>query len=396
MRVGRRSSNRHGGIRLPFLALGLMASLTAACGSSGGSTSSGGASSSSSPSSNGATAAAVQKATAFIQPFLTAPTKIPLTEPLTTAPAAGKTIVFLQCELAQCKVISDGVKDAAALVKWTFKSIPYQATNPSTLIKGMDQALQYHPVAVAMTSPPYALWSQEVAKYKRAGVGIIPSFTGAVPLDSTIVADPASPEFSAKNGDLLANWFIADSNAQGHVLSASVPDFPYLGDVSKEFDKVVSSDCPECKLTKLNIGIPDLGSGAIVTDIVSALRKDPSITYMIGSDAAFLPALPAALKAAGLGGKVKLGGCCGVAAVEQGLMTGEFSAITGVNGNYAAYITMDAALRLSQGLPIPSNEGDLPVGLLTKDSLGAQGGPSDSYNQPADYVQQFKTLWKIS
>ncbi|MDQ1463414.1 MAG: ribose transport system substrate-binding protein, partial [Actinomycetota bacterium] len=135
---------------------------------------------------------------------------------------------------------------------------------------------------------------------------------------------------------------------------------------------------------------------AIVTDIVSALRKDPSIKYMIGSDAAFLPALPAALKAAGLGGKVKLGGCCGVAAVEQGLMTGEFSAITGVNGNYAAYITMDAALRLSQGLPIPSNEGDLPVGLLTKDSLGAQGGPSDSYNQPADYVQQFKTLWKIS
>jgi ABC-type sugar transport system substrate-binding protein len=82
--------------------------------------------------------------------------------------------------------------------------------------------------------------------------------------------------------------------------------------------------------------------------------------------------------------------------VEAGLASGDFSAITGVNGNYAAYITVDAALRVAQGLPIPSNEGDLPVGLYTKDSLSDQGGAADSYNQPADYVQQFKTLWKLS
>ncbi|MCU1657974.1 MAG: hypothetical protein JWO57_2630 [Pseudonocardiales bacterium] len=390
MRERQHSSNlrtRKLGLLAVVAAIGV---LLAACSSS---TSSGGASSGGSggTASSADDAAAVQKAQAFIKPYLSSPTKIPLAEPLKSAPTPGKTIVFLQCELAQCKVISDGVKAAAGIVQWTFKSIPYQSTNPSTLIRGMDQALQYHPVAVALTSPPYALWSQEVAKYKKAGVAIIPSFTGAVPLDSTIVANPASPEFSAKNGDLLANWFIADSNAQGNVLSVSVPDFPYLGDISKEFDKVVSRDCPACKLTKLNIGIPDVGSGAIVTDIVSALRKNPSIKYMIASDAAFLPALPSALKAAGLG-KVNLGGCCGVAAVEAGLATGDFSAITGVNGNYAAYITVDAALRVSQGLQIPSNEGDLPVGLLTKESLDK---PSDSYDQPADYVEQFKTMWKV-
>jgi ribose transport system substrate-binding protein len=369
-----------------------IAALTAACSSSasgGGSTAGGSAG----PASSAGTSAAVQKAQAFIKPYLISPTKIPLTEALKSAPTAGKTIVFLQCELAQCKVIGDGVKAAATIVKWTFKVIPYQSTNPSTLATAMDQALRYHPVAVGLTSPPYALWSQNVAAYRKAGVALIPSFTGAVPLDSTIVANPASPEFSAKNGAILANWFIADSNAQGNVLSVNIPDFPYLGDISKEFDKVVSSECPACKLTKLNIGIPDVGSGAITNDIVSALRKNPSVKYIVASDAAFLQALPSALKAAGLGGKVKVAGCCGVAAVEAGLATGDFSAITGVNGNYAAYLTVDAALRVSQGMPIPSNEGDLPVGLLTKESLDKA---SDSYDEPADYVQQFKTLWNVS
>jgi ribose transport system substrate-binding protein len=47
---------------------------------------------------------------------------------------------------------------------------------------------------------------------------------------------------------------------------------------------------------------------------------------------------------------------------------------------------------VAEKLPIPSNEGQLPVGLLTTQSPGT---PSNSYNEPADYVQQFEKLWKI-
>ena len=64
----------------------------------------------------------VKAATAFIQPYLIAPTKIPLEVPLVSAPPPGKTIVFLQCELAQCKGIGDGVTAAAAVTvarKWS-------------------------------------------------------------------------------------------------------------------------------------------------------------------------------------------------------------------------------------------------------------------------------------
>jgi ribose transport system substrate-binding protein len=368
-----------------------LALVSAACSSSSSHPSTGGTSSSSTGTGGGSDA--VRKAQAFIQPYLTPPTKIPLTVPLTSAPPKGKTIVFLQCELAQCKGIGTGVQLAAQTAGWSFKTITYASTNPSTLVHAMDSALQFHPAGVAFTSPPYALWSSEVAKYKAAGVPLIPSFTGDVPIDNTIIANPASTAYAQLNGQILANWFIADSGAKGNVLSVSVNDFPYLAGTSDKFDSTVQSDCPNCKLTKLNVGIPDLGSGAITNIIVSALRKNPSINYVVPVDAVFAEALPAALSAAGLAGKVKVAGCCGDTTTEAGLATGQFDAITGVNGVYAGYITVDAAIRHAEGLPIPTNEGILPVWLLVK---GTTVKPADSYQYPLDFINQFKALWKLS
>jgi ribose transport system substrate-binding protein len=368
-----------------------MAALVAACSSSTSTTTSSGGSTGSTAA--GDNSAVVQKAQDFVKPYLTPPTKIPLTESLKSAPAKGKTIVFLQCELAQCKGIGLGVQTAAQTAGWKFQNIPYQSTNPSTLIRAMDQALQYHPAGVAFTSPPYALWSSEVAKYKAAGVPLIPSFTGDVPIDDTIIANPASTEYAKLNGKILANWFIADSGAKGNVLSVSVNDFPYLAGTSDGFNSTVQGDCPSCKLTKLNVGIPDLGSGRINSIIVSALRKDPSINYVVPVDAVFAEALPAQLAAAGLAGKVKVAGCCGDTTTEAGLATGHFVAITGVNGFYAGFITVDAALRHAEGSPVPANEGILPVGLLVK---GTTVKPADSFQYPLDFIDQFKKLWKLS
>ena len=364
----------------------LCLALTAACGSSGSGSGGGDVSAADKQ-------AATTKAEAFIKPYLTPPTTIPLTEPLKEAPAKGKTIVFLQCELAQCKGIGLGVQQAAQVVGWNFKSIPYESTNPSTLARAMDQSLSYKPVAVAFTSPPYAIWSQKVAEFKAAGVPLIPSFTGDVPIDSTIIANPASTEYAELNGQILANWVIADSKASANVLSVSVNDFPYLAGTTKGFDDTLSADCAGCKLTKLNVGIPDVGTGNINSIIVSALRRDPNINYVVPVDAAFAAALPAALDAAGLSGKVKVAGCCGDSTTEAGLSTGKFDAITGVNGFYAGFASVDAAIRASQGLPIPKNEGILPVGLLVK---GTTVEPADSFQYPTDFIDQLKKLWKLS
>ncbi|WP_283234690.1 sugar ABC transporter substrate-binding protein [Candidatus Protofrankia californiensis] len=381
--------------RLRLLLVAGVALVTAitACGSSSTpSGSDGPSSSSSSTASSGGSSSEVEKANAFIKPYLTPPTKISITEPLASPPPAGKTLVYLQCEQPQCQVIGVGVQAAAEAAGWQFKSIPFQSTNPSTLTSGLTQALRYNPVAVSVVAAPYALWSGSVPQYQQAGVPIIPVFVGPAESSSTIIANVANPDYAALQGQLLSAWFIADSNAKGKVLSVSIPDYPYLGAVSAGFEAAVPNGCSACEVTKIKVGIPDVGNGSINSTIVSALRKDPSIKYVAVSNSAFVQALPAALGAAGLTGKVKIVGCCGSRAEEEGLKSGQFSAVTGIGSYYAGWLVVDAAIRHAQGLPIPANEGFPSLGLLTKDS---QIPPSDSYDQPADYADQFKALWKI-
>ncbi len=380
-------------LRLLLVAGVALATVITACSSSSTSNGSGGSSGgSSSTASSGGSSSEVEKANAFIRQYLTPPTRISITEPLASPPPAGKTLVFLQCEQPQCQVVGTGVQAAAEAAGWQFKSIPFQSTNPSTLTSGLTQALRYNPVAVSIVAEPYALWSGSIPQYQQAGVPIIPVFVGPADSNSAIIANVANSEYAALHGQLLSAWFISDSNAKGKVLSVSIPDYPYLGAVSTGFEAAVASGCSACEVTKIKVGIPDVSNGTINSTIVSALRKDPSIKYVVVSNSAFVQPLPAALGAAGLNGKVKIAGCCGTRAQEEGLKSGQFAAVTGTGTYYAGWLVVDAAIRHTQGLPIPANEGFPSLGLLTKDS---QVPPSDSYDQPADYADQFKALWKI-
>ncbi|WP_278043897.1 sugar ABC transporter substrate-binding protein [Protofrankia symbiont of Coriaria ruscifolia] len=288
-------------------------------------------------------------------------------------------------------MVGTGMQAAAEAAGWQFKSIPFQSTNPSTLTSGLTQALRYNPVAVSVVAMPYALWSASVPQHQQAGVPIIPVFVGPADSNSTIIANVGNSEYAALNGQFLSAWFISDSNAKGKVLSVSIPDYPWVGAVATGFEAAVASGCSACEVTKIKAGIPDVANGTINTKIVSALRKDPSIKYVVVSNSAFVQPLPAALAAAGLSGKVKLAGCCGTTAQQQGLKSGQFAAVTG-GTTLGGWHVVDAAIRHAQGLPIPAKEGFPPVGLLTKDN---ELPPSDSYDQPADYADQFKALWKI-
>jgi ribose transport system substrate-binding protein len=362
----------------------------AACGSSG---KAGTATTSTTAAATGTDQSAqAQQAAAFLRSYTTLPTQISITEPLTSPPPAGKKLYYMQCEQPQCQEVGLGVKAAATLAGWTFKAIPFVSTNPATLANGLNQALQEGASFVSIIAEPYALWSSVIPKFQAAGVPIISIAVGPAPIGSTLIANIDDPGFSALNGKILADWFISDSNAQGHALLANVPDYPYLGLIGDSFASNVASGCSACKVTTLNIGIPDVASGAINSEIVSALQKDPSIKYVMVADAAFAQALPGALAAARLNGKIKIAGCCGAAAEESGLASGQFAAMTGIGGLYAGYLTVDAALRHAEGLPIPPNEAQSSIGLLTKNS---NVQPSNSYDVPSDYAQQFKALWKL-
>jgi hypothetical protein len=58
---------------------------------------------------------------------------------------------------------------------------------------------------------------------------------------------------------------------------------------------------------------------------------------------------------------------------------------------------VDAALRHAEGMPVTAtNDGGFPGMLLTKKSMTAANVPAaNSFNFPANYAQQFMSLWHV-
>jgi len=365
----------------------------AACGSANSGAQSGSSQAAATAQAGSKAQAEVTRAQAVASKYLNQPTKIPLSQPLKSAPAKGKTFVWVQCDFSQCTELGDAAAQAAAAVGWKMKVVPYKAAQPATLLAAMTQALQYHPAAVGVASNPESEWASEIPAYKAAGVPIIALAVGSTTeLNSTVIASINGPADSQMDADALGNWFIANSAAAGNAVLLNVPSIPSLNDFSQDFQEVVKSGCTACKIQDLDATIPEEDAGQLNQLVVSALQRNPSIRYVVSADGAFIEGLQSSLAAAGLS-KVRVLANWGTVATEADLKTGPFVALTGQNIEYEGALLIDVALRHSEGMPITTpNDGGLPFQILTKTTLVA---PAVSYNYPSDSLQQLEKLWKV-
>ena len=365
---------------------------SAGCGSSSTSTSA----PTSAPASGSAVASGgsdpqVQAALGAVRQAMAAPTGIGVTAPLATKPPAGKTLVWLQCDAAQCAQVTDAFKPAVAAVGWHLKTVGYQSANPATLVAAMRQALQYHPVAVSLVAEPYAVWQSEVPAYKAAGVAIIPQEVGTAPVDSTVIANIQDPTALGAQAQAIANWVIADSGGKAHVLLYSVPDFTSILSYQQAFMSYMASHCAACKVTLLTQSAAQVLGGGANNAIVSAIQRDSSIKYAVSVDAQLTPGLEQSLTAAGIQG-VKVAGSFMGQRDEAAIAAGTEAAGTPQALNITAWRTVDVALRHLEGLPIAPDDGDFPTQLLVQSNVGT---PSDSYSQPPNYQSLYEQLWKV-
>jgi ribose transport system substrate-binding protein len=369
-----------------------------ACSSSSQEAGSGGNSSGSAVAkSSGASSGDVSAAQAIVDNFSKTPTSIPLTTPLKSKPPSQVTVVWMQCKLPQCIQIGQGVGPAAKALGWNLKVISYDSANPANLVSGMQQALQYRPSAVINSGLPEATWASVLPAYKAANVPIITSDIGPQVVGFPVIANLYGTADTENNAQAIGNWFIADSGGNGKALLVDVPSFPVLHAFSESFKNVVSRGCGGCTVSTLSATIPDVEGGQLNAEITSALRKDPSIKYLVVCDAAFIDTLPSSMSAAGLSGTVKIAGAWGDKVTEGYLATGQMQAFTGFATEYQGWQAIDAAARYLEGAPgtvlSDPSDGGLPIQLLTKDSLQT---PSDSYNYPSNFADEFLKLWHVS
>ena len=387
------NSTKNRKLRVLGVAVSALLSLTMAACSSSGSSGGGGGSTGSTATAGGSAASQAAAAQAALKTISKPATKITLTTPLPKAPSPGL-MVSMNCDVPACTVIGNGVKAAVEAGGWKYATENYMSADPSTLTAAMLRALKLHPTAVTLAGiPPSAGWSSVIPAYKKAGVAIIPTFLAGQKLSSTIIASPGGPPARKATAVTMADWFIADSKGKGHALLQRVDGFPVVKLWADTFAATVKAKCSQCQISQLSNTIADATGGNIVPSIIPKLRADPSINYLIG-DLEFYDALPAALNAAGLKGKVKVAGQTPDLAGLNYLKQGVYSAATPAPNNYVGWVVADAAFRFQQKLPVPaSDDGVLPYQLyLPSTKFASDAG----YEEPTDYPQEFKKLWKTN
>jgi ABC-type sugar transport system substrate-binding protein len=363
-----------------------LALIASACTSANGSnaTSSGGSSKQDS--------ATVTAAQAMVKKYEATPASIPQQTPLVRPVTKGKTFVDLVCENTQCHDISTGVVAAGKAIGWNVKLISYNDTQPATLTAAFQQALQYHPVGVSLTGTSPALWASVLPEYKKAGVPIFPASVGPVDVQDPIAATVDGLGAYTIPAQVIADWFIAQSDASGHLLLVDIPSFPVLKETADAIGQTLSSSCPNCQVTHFDATIPQVDSNSVVSAVVSQLTRDPSIKYVISTDGVFIAGLASAAKAAGITG-LKIGSTIGGITNEQDILTGDESATLPWPGVVEGWVLIDAAARVSEHMTVPDGDSNQPVQLLVKGNFTT---PQESLLEPVNYPAQFEKLWHVS
>ena len=330
-------------------------------------------------------------AQAVVSKYLNAPTKIGVTTPLTSAPAKGKLIVFMQCELPQCHQAAVGIQAATAAVGWNLKIISYTNANPPSLISGMQQALSYKPAAVALTGIGESVWQSVIPAYQKAGVAIIPMNLGPVTITKTVPVEIGSPTDWANTGNIMGSWFVADSGGKGNAVFVDVPSLPVLQEYTNAAESTIKQECAQCTVTTLNVSLDQLDNNQLMPAVVSAVQRDPSANYVLTADGAFVAGLATNLAPIGRSG-IKIAGGDPSLQNEQELLSGKAMAWTGQAYAYTGWEVVDSVARIQEGMPVPASDGGWPLMLLTKSNVGT---PSDDLNRPDGYEQQFEALWHV-
>jgi ribose transport system substrate-binding protein len=320
------------------------------------------------------------------------PKTIPQTVPLKSPVNTSQTFVYLECDNTQCHDIGDGTIAAAKAIGWKIQVIDYQSANPATLVTAFQQALSYHPVAVAETGTGAAEWASVLPAYKAAGVPIIASSSGPITLEAPISAVvDAAPAYTVP-ASIIADWFITSSKGKGQALIVNVPSFPVLNETANSIASTIKKECSGCKSTQLSASLTELGNGGLIPAIVAGLKRNPGIKYVISSDGDFIDGLAPAIASAGLSG-VKIGSTIGGIVNEQDIIAGKESATLPWPGGIEGWVIIDAAARLSEKMPVPNGDSNQPIQLLVKANVGT---PTESLMKPTNYEHLYEKLWKVS
>jgi ABC-type sugar transport system substrate-binding protein len=280
--------------------------IVAAVAACGGSSSSSSGSSTGGSSGSATSSANLTEAEALVEKAMQKPEElwfpIKSEKPLPKGPKYS--LVFIHCGVATCNGISDAIESAieGLHLGWKYTVLHTDGT-PQSVKEAWEAAARMKPNVIAMNGFSRSLIEKQLKELHEDGTtyinfGTTDEFTSEFTPENTILR--GTPADEAPQGQLQAAWVATDSKCEGgDVLDVELPLYETLKGVNEEVKNSLAKYCPNVTVSSLAIPASALGTSA-ATKIVSYVRANPDIKYIVYGIDVLAPGVPAQLKAAGL------------------------------------------------------------------------------------------------
>ena len=328
--------------------------------------------------------------------YMKAPTTINQKIPLKTKPPRGKKVIFMQSGLPQQKVLAQYMGEALTLAGWTWSEIAWTSSTAASVTQNLANALLQDPdYVIAPAADPRIIPDSLKQQYLAAGVPIIsgqfcsPGYKWAPPVYSGFdMCEGKVPEALA-----LANWIAADSKGAGKVLIANVQPFEVLQFWADQLATQLKKACSACESKIVPVTYAQFLSGQAPSVVVNALRANPGYRYVMFDYGTFSRGILPALDAAGLLGKVSIGGRVMDPGNYQALKDQQQDVWTATPIGTQGYAIADIVFRMATKSPGAILDAADRIQLVTNVNVNTIPNP---YNVvPANSLAQFKKLWKL-
>lgn len=301
------------------------------------------------------------------------------TEPVEAV--GGKTVFVVSCgaQSEGCVRMTEGMVEAAEELGWDATALEPQGT-PEEINSAMQRAIDAGADAIIWQGFPRAILQESLAAAEAAGVVMVSAQTNE--------DDPNDISMDAtREGEILGNFAIADSDGKAKVLMLTDREFPTLVMIDEAFKKTLEA-CEECEiLDERDIAVADLTT-RVVPETINLLQKHPDATHMYTPyDAMGFFAVQGVKEA---GADIRMFSESGDAANLEMIRNEDvFIATVAIPEEWIGWAAVDQTLRLlTDQEPVPH---ELPLRLFTTDNV-----PDGIWESDLDFRAEYRELWGIS
>jgi ABC-type sugar transport system substrate-binding protein len=287
------------------------------------------------------------------------------------------------------KLDADGWLAAVKAMGWEYKLFNAEFSTPK-MAGYISQATQEGYEAI--------IWDANDANTMKAPIEA--ALEAGIPMSCTgchTVGFPKIQDASATwpgQGEAVADWIIAEQNAEAKVLAMVDEEFPTVAAIFEGFDSKMETACPSCELSRTNYTVAELAKPG-PPSWKAALTEHPSgsLTDVVASyDAGAVPFV----KTAEQEGREDF-------AMSSFELAPEFAALmaegkenigvdTAVDQELNGWASLDQVARQVAGL-MPWNSHEFPFVLVSKNNISEI--KEGRYNPPDfDYAAAFEKVWE--